>query len=274
MKNLFILVFFSLIFVGCEEKQDLTEVKKVISNPSGYMNEVTKAPGRACASVSEINYEDFERDNLCVLCGSGKPDGHRSGGDYCKYPENSLLVMKALIQCGQNKHPKGLSYMEFDLNSTKDGHLIVFHGPKLKKYFKWSDDPALFAELEKKTGKKFSKISISDLELEDVKKLNLGMDQKIPTLGEYLDAADQFGLKSELVPDLKYIEPQHIPNMLQQLKDYKDKHVSNGDYKGIKIFSTAHRWGELSREAKVQVCNFGNREEMLSKKIIKKCDKL
>ena len=100
------------------------------------------------------------------------------------------------------------------------------------------------------------------------------MDQKIPTLGEYLEAADQFGLKSELVPDLKYIEPQYIPNMLQQLKDYKDKHVSTGGYKGIKIFSTAHRWGELSREAKIQVCNFGKREEMLSKKIIKKCAKL
>lgn len=246
MKHLTFVLLLSLIFVSCEEKQDLTEIREFTKNPSGYINQVTQPPSRACASV-DINFEDFERENLCALCKTGKPDGHRSGGDYCEYPENSLLAMKALIQCGQNKHPKGLKYIEFDLNSTKDGHLVVFHGPKLKKYFKYSDDPALFKELEQKTGKKFKKIQIADLDLADIKRLNLGMDQEIPTLEEYLEGADQFGLKSQLVPDLKSVRAQHIPQMMSALKKYKEEHVAAGDYKGIKIFSTSHRWKNLSR---------------------------
>ncbi|MCO4793290.1 MAG: hypothetical protein KC493_06255 [Bacteriovoracaceae bacterium] len=270
-----LLIFLLLIFVGACEEKDKKVVQDVTKDPTRYLNDVVSPVKPGCEGrEDEIEIvSNTEVSNICALCKTSKPDGHRGGGDYCSYPENTLLAMRALIECGQNRHPKKLSYIEFDINSTKDGKLVVFHGPKLKKYFKYSDHPELFKEFETKTGKKFKHIRISDLDYEDIKRIKMPMDQQIPTLNQYLSAADTYGLSAPIVPDLKFIEAQHIPKLLSELKNYKDRHVQQSTYKGIDLYSTSHRWGNLSRKAKVQVCSYGSSEDMLSKKLKKKCRK-
>lgn len=84
--------------------------------------------------------------------------GHR--GYKAKYPENTLLSFEKAIEANAD-------YVELDVYSTSDGVLVVSHDSTTKRC----------GNLD---------ISIKDHTLEEVKKVDVGQGQTIPTLQEVL----------------------------------------------------------------------------------------
>ncbi len=77
-----------------------------------------------------------------------------------EHPENTILAYTKAIELGAE-------YIELDVRRSKDGVLIISHDEDLKRS----------ANLEK---------SVHDLNLEELKQVDLGQDQTIPTLEEVL----------------------------------------------------------------------------------------
>ena len=89
--------------------------------------------------------------------------GHR--GDKGNEPENTLKSFEEAINLGVNM-------VELDVHLTKDGHLVVIHDRKLNRT---TDGKGL----------------VSEKTLEEVRELNAGEGEKIPTLEEVIEMIDQ-----------------------------------------------------------------------------------
>ncbi len=89
--------------------------------------------------------------------------GHRGAKKYA--PENTLLSIKKAIELD-------VDYIEFDVHALKDGSLVIIH-----------DDT-----LERTTN---GKGYVADKTLEEIKKLDAGMGEQIPTLQEVLNLIDR-----------------------------------------------------------------------------------
>ena len=88
-------------------------------------------------------------------------------------PENTLKSFKKAIELGAD-------YIEFDVHRTKDGEIVIMH------------DSSTFAT----TGHKGS---IRRMTLEELKELDCGEGEKIPTLQEVIDLAKgKIGLQIEI----------------------------------------------------------------------------
>lgn len=62
---------------------------------------------------------------------SAANSGHRLGGDLTKiFPENTIELFDYVYK--NNGFKKGLKYLEFDIQETLDGEIVVFHD----RYFK------------------------------------------------------------------------------------------------------------------------------------------
>jgi glycerophosphoryl diester phosphodiesterase len=85
--------------------------------------------------------------------------GHR--GAMGHEPENTLLSFKAAIEMGAD-------WIELDLRCSKDGEIVVIHDRKVDRV---TD----------------GKGSVSQLTLKELKRLDAGKGQKIPTLQEVID---------------------------------------------------------------------------------------
>ena len=84
---------------------------------------------------------------------------HRGASAY--EPENTLLSFKRGIELGGNT-------VEFDIRKSKDGEIVIMHD----------------AELDRTTN---GSGKVNDYTLEELKKLDAGKGEKIPTLKEALD---------------------------------------------------------------------------------------
>ncbi len=87
--------------------------------------------------------------------------GHRGAAGY--EPENTLLSFRKAIDIG-------VDWIEFDLHRSADGHLVVIHDDTVDRT---TDGHG----------------KVRDMTLEELKKLDAGKGQQIPTLQEVIDLA-------------------------------------------------------------------------------------
>ena len=107
------------------------------------------------------------------------------------YPENTLLSFEKAIAAGAD-------LIELDVRATKDDKLVVFHDPTLSR----------IAGIE---------VSIGELTLNQLRKVDLGMRQNIPTLEEALHAIKgKAGLNLHL-----YVKGKHVDRVVELVAEYK-----------------------------------------------------
>lgn len=101
-------------------------------------------------------------------------------------------------------HAKNADYVELDVQQLKDGTLIVYHDPSLKR----------LTGLNKKVG---------DVTWEEVEALNIrqnGMVSKIPRFDEYLEKSAE--LNQKLLVEIK-TNPSDSPDFIQQILEHVTK---------------------------------------------------
>jgi glycerophosphoryl diester phosphodiesterase len=98
--------------------------------------------------------------------------GHRGAAGY--EPENTLLSFKKAMEIG-------VDWIEFDLRRSADGHIVVIHDDTVDR-----------------TTNGHGKVS--DMTLEELKKLDAGKGQKIPTFQEVIDLAKGH---VKMIPEIK-----------------------------------------------------------------------
>lgn len=85
--------------------------------------------------------------------------GHR--GAAALEPENTIRSLKKAFECGAD-------LVEVDVRKSKDGHLVVIHDKTVDRTT-------------------HGKGAVGDLSLKELKDLDAGLGERIPTLGEVLD---------------------------------------------------------------------------------------
>ena len=124
---------------------------------------------------------------------------HRGGLAYA--PENTLAAF-------QNTIDQGVDWLEFDVQMTKDGALIVIHDEDV-------------ARTTNGTG------AVADMTLEQIRALDAGQGQKIPLFEEVVALAKKNGMK--ILPETKsaHLYPGVEQKLLQVLadQDYLDHTV-------------------------------------------------
>ncbi|WP_457742561.1 glycerophosphodiester phosphodiesterase family protein [Thermococcus sp.] len=108
----------------------------------------------------------WERDNVIVL-------GHR--GYMSKFPENSLLAFKKALEAGADG-------IELDVWSTRDGKVIVMHDETIDR-------------TSNMRGRQ------KDMTLEELKKADIGMGERIPTLKEVFEVLPKNALINVEIKD-------------------------------------------------------------------------
>lgn len=98
--------------------------------------------------------------------------GHRGAAGY--EPENTLLSFKKAIDIG-------VDWIEFDLHRSADGHLVVIHDPTVDRTTNGQ-------------GK------VSEMTLDELKRLDAGKGQQIPTFQEVIDLARG---RVKMIPEIK-----------------------------------------------------------------------
>ncbi|MGL5414675.1 MAG: glycerophosphodiester phosphodiesterase [Clostridium sp.] len=136
-----------------------------------------------------------------------------------KYPENTMIAFKKAVEFGADG-------MEFDVQQSKDGHLVIIHDETLERTT---------------TGKGY----VKDYTLEELKKLDAGIKfdekfkgEKIPTLEELLEYAKDKNLvlnieiKNSIV-DYAGIE-ENVYNVLKKYNMEKNIIVSTFNHYSAK----------------------------------------
>ncbi len=132
-----------------------------------------------------------------------KITGHRGAKD--EWPENTLLAISKAIQ-------NGVKAVEIDIHKTIDGELAVIHDSTLERTT---------------NGKGF----ISEKSLEELRKLDAGMGEKIPTLEEVIDLTSK--------EDIHLFIEVKVPNVTTELiRILKDKNA----YNATTVISFDHRF--------------------------------
>lgn len=116
---------------------------------------------------------------------------HRGGLAYA--PENTLAAF-------QNGIDQGVDWLEFDVQMTKDGALVVIHDETVDR-------------TTNGTG------AVRDLTLEQIRSLDAGQGQKVPTFREVIDLARRHGVR--ILPETKsaHLYPGVEEKMLQELDE-------------------------------------------------------
>ena len=155
--------------------------------------------------------------------------GHRGGHRYFKHlPENSLIALESSLAGGL--HGRGIQsderfmYLEFDIQETLDGYLIVFHDRTLGRMIPTIGSNAdSYKALRKDLGfmqrtghKRHKDFAVKNLTLAQLKTFHLKgpPGQRIPTLEEYLDAVRRFKLKKPMFIDIKLLRTEEARRRL------------------------------------------------------------
>jgi glycerophosphoryl diester phosphodiesterase len=107
-------------------------------------------------------------------------------------PEGTLAAFRNAIA-------QGVDWLEFDVQMTKDGALVVFHDETVER-------------TTNGTGK------VSDLTLDQIRALDAGQGEKVPTFTEVLDLAKTSGVK--ILPETKFanIHPEVDVKLILELE--------------------------------------------------------
>ena len=117
--------------------------------------------------------------------------GHR--GDSAAYPENTLLAFREAIRAGADG-------VECDLQRTRDGQWVLLHDEDLVR-----------------TSNGASRAALKELTLVDLRSIDVGQGEKVPTLEELLDLlpADRW-LNLELKAPA--VNEAHLPELIEFLE--------------------------------------------------------
>lgn len=162
---------------------------------------------------------------------SGANIGHRVGagkGERNSHlPENSLIALRAALlvnTLGRKVHAgvelpiqflPEFRYLEFDIQETRDGELVLFHDRTLARMIPYHGEnqkklDRLAKELGKSSGRNVDpkKIKISHLTVNQLQTLDLNgiPGEKVPTLREFLTAALHWGLVKPITLEIKYLK--------------------------------------------------------------------
>jgi len=99
--------------------------------------------------------------------------GHRGGRAYA--PENTLAAFRNAIQMGS-------VWLEFDVQMTRDGVLVVMHDDTVDRTTNGHG-------------------AVADLTLDQIRSLDAGQGEKVPTFQEVLDLAKASG--ADIFPETK-----------------------------------------------------------------------
>ena len=174
--------------------------------------------------------------------------GHRAGGDYFDFlPENSLASLMASLHGVGDDDPiqtrREFVYLEFDVRETYDNEIVVFHDKLLKRMLPYSaENIAVFnslldsEELKERLGRpdiRHEELRIRDLTLRELKSLYLEGDslQRVPTLNEYLNAAEFFGLIKPMLIEVKYLHSDAgRKSLIDSVVEYKENYADPNDF--------------------------------------------
>ena len=183
--------------------------------------------------------------------------GHRAGADvYEDLPENTLIALEASL-VGIDGHPaiqynKKFEYLEFDVQETLDGELVILHDKTIERMLPNSGkNKEVFAKLmedkdfadrvpSKKSGwwifsskskkKDFGELRIKDMKLSEIKQLFVWgtTDQKIPTLREFLEASERFQLQKPVGVEVKYLQTDKArQELLDTVAEFRDGYMKH-----------------------------------------------
>jgi len=139
--------------------------------------------------------------------------GHRLGGDIYP-PENTLYAYEKLLKTIDKAKD-----VEFDVRETKDHQLVVFHDEDLSRVV-----PKSLHNIAILKTMRFKTLKIQHLTLEQLKKLNLLHDAKIPTLEEVLQASGKWHVKKPLHVEVKLLHSDNgREKFIQTLIRHKKK---------------------------------------------------
>lgn len=111
-----------------------------------------------------------------------------------KFCENTFEAFEEAIACGAD-------FIEFDVNRTKDGHLVIYHDYTIDGKF------------------------LKDMNLDEAKAIRIGNNQRIPTLDEIVqNFANVIGLYIE-VKDRKIVEI-----LVDKVKDFPSVVIASFDH--------------------------------------------
>jgi len=145
--------------------------------------------------------------------------GHRLGGDIFK-PGDTIYSYEKLI----NKFNKSsrIKLIEFDIQETKDKHLVVFHD--INKIYRVVPKSEHNLRVLKKilSSKKFKDITIHDISLSQIKNLRLEHNATIPTLSEVLQKSVDLNINYLIHIEIKRIYTDTArEELIKILKQYK-----------------------------------------------------
>lgn len=176
--------------------------------------------------------------------------GHRAGagpkGHYKSLPENSISALKAsLIGFDQYKaiqDQKKFVYMEFDLQETADGEVVLFHDEDFSRLLPNNAinrealadilaNPAVRMRMGGKNPR-HEDLRIKHLTLEQLHTLTLGssLTEKVATLEEFLEKSLRWNIRKPMTFEIKkFHSDKGRMKLLKMVKEYKDTYLSQQD---------------------------------------------
>lgn len=188
----------------------------------------------------------------------GRNWGHRASGGSGEYhsflPENSLVALEAGLLGWNGEAPiqdhKKYTYLEFDVQETRDGHLVVFHDKTISRMIpNTAENKVVFNELFmdtefrsrfKKQKVKYKDLKIFDFTLDELKRLQLAgsYEQQVPTLNEFLDSAARFQLRKPIIVEIKYLKTEQVKReLLHRIKEFREIYMNGQEIKVEKAFN-------------------------------------
>ena len=160
--------------------------------------------GQTGSADTAVEYPDITTNQYISEYMNPDISAHRSGGGIA--PQNTLMAFENIIE---NADALGVDTLEFDVQITKDGELVLVHDLTYDGV----------ADVKDTLGK--SNVFVSSLTLEEAKKLNMGENFKVD--GEY----PYRGLRGENVPyNLRVVT-------CDEVMDYVEANCGNREYRYV-----------------------------------------
>ncbi len=186
--------------------------------------------------------------------------GHRAGGGkkefYSHLPENSLAALEQSLL--ELQFEEDFLYLEFDIQETRDGEIVVFHDKTLRRMVNRKQNKEALDKIAKENGfsyikKKMNLIHIYDLTYAQLQTLHLTdhPDQKIPTLKEFLELSKEIGLRKPMSVEIKYLYTTRVKEkVIKVLEEFREDYMDSADIIFEEKYDMPFRVGFLGFKSK------------------------
>lgn len=165
--------------------------------------------------------------------------GHRASGGAKEYyknlPENSLISLSRSLKEIQLRDD--YLYLEFDIQETFDGSLVVFHDERLSRMIPYEHNIEVYEQFyrdlkflrripfERRVTRDFK---VSDFKLSELKRFKLkGSLEVVPSLEDFFRVMERLNLRKPVALDIKVIKSVEAKEELFRLaKKYLDEVAS------------------------------------------------